>query len=223
MTLANSGSGSGEEVVVEYAAVAKIGEIVKALGAYLAAYAVFIVPASYYLTLAIVRLLEGAGIYDILGMLTPALVGLLLFADLIAIAAAILMLDATSHEPPSVRLPEYGYLASQLYAVAFASGLIGLLLLVSNTLDPSRLKALIGGALFLGDIGVAVGATYLMSVFISRLEDMVGGVIETVSLGRLFLLQLIPVLGVVLLGLSVLGLYIEYQRLNQAFIAAGSR
>jgi len=211
-----------DKVEVSLEAVEIIGEISRGLALYLAAYALFSIPANFYGSLMLVRLLEGASLRELPGLLSAKAVAVILLADLVGIAASILLMSETGHRHESVRLPPEGYLASQMYALGFLGGFVGALLLASYEITGGSWRGLVGLSLLFGGVVVGIAATVFMSKFLVRLSSIVGNTIETRSVGIAFLFQLVPVLGVILLGLAVLGLYIEYERLLSEFYRAAN-
>ena len=195
-------------------------KMIKGLGIY----AVYYVLASIILPFVFLQLfvmkISGLTLVEAVSNIDPRLVMVYVFAVMLGLASDLVLLIT------SLRMTKYsavfrrGVLASQILLTSLGAQLVGALLIMSYFINPHGLKATIGLALLSGGLVIIIAYSYTMYNLLREMDRVIPRMNAGSEAGRLFLFHFIPVLGVLLLMLSIFVLYISYRNVSESLIVS---
>ncbi|MCE4609147.1 MAG: hypothetical protein F7C36_02045 [Desulfurococcales archaeon] len=197
-----------------------LNKMIKGLGIY----AVYYVLASIILPFVFLQLfvmkISGLTLVEAVSNIDPRLVMVYVFAVMLGLASDLVLLIT------SLRMTKYsavfrrGVLASQILLTSLGAQLVGALLIMSYFINPHGLKATIGLALLSGGLVIIIAYSYTMYNLLREMDRVIPRMNAGSEAGRLFLFHFIPVLGVLLLMLSIFVLYISYRNVSESLIVS---
>ncbi|MEB3764771.1 MAG: hypothetical protein GSR77_01190 [Desulfurococcales archaeon] len=197
-----------------------LNKMIKGLGIYAVYYAIASIILPFVFLQLFVMKISGLTLVEAVSNIDPRLVMVYVFAVMLGLASDLVLLIT------SLRMTKYsavfrrGVLASQILLTSLGAQLVGALLIVSYFINPHGLKATIGLALLSGGLVTIIAYSYTMYNLLREMDRVIPRMNAGSEAGRLFLFHFIPVLGVLLLMLSVFVLYIGYRNVSESLIAS---
>ncbi len=192
-----------------------LNKMIKGLGIYAVYYALSSIILPFLFLQIIVMKISGLTLVEAVSNIDPRLLLVYVFAVLLGLASDLVLLIT------SLRMIRYsvifrrGVLASQILLAGLGAQLVGALLIISYFINPASLKAMVGLTILSGGLVVIVVYAYTMYNLFGELDRIFPRMRAGSDAGRLFLFHFIPVLGVLLLILSIFVLYIGYQNVSE--------
>ena len=192
-----------------------LNKMIKGLGIYTLYYALSSIILPFLFLQIIVMKISGLTLVEAVSNIDPRLILVFVFAVLLGLASDLVLLVM------SLRMIKYsiifkkGVLASRILLAGLGAQLVGALLIISYFINPASLKAMIGLALLSGGLIIIIAYAYVMHNLLRDLDNIIPHMNAGSDAGRLFLFHFIPVLGILLLMLSIFVLYIGYRNVSE--------
>ncbi len=197
-----------------------LNKMIKGLGIYAVYYALASIILPFVFLQLFVMKISGLTLVEAVSNIDPRLVMVYVFAVMLGLASDLVLLIT------SLRMTKYsavfrrGVLASQILLTSLGAQLVGALLIMSYFINPHGLKATIGLALLSGGLVIIIAYSYTMYNLLREMDRVIPRMNAGSEAGRLFLFHFIPVLGVLLLMLSIFVLYISYRNVSESLIVS---
>lgn len=197
-----------------------LNKMIKGLGIYAVYYAIASIILPFVFLQLFVMKISGLTLVEAVSNIDPRLVMVYVFAVMLGLASDLVLLITSLRMTKYSAVFKRGVLASQILLTSLGAQLVGALLIVSYFINPHGLKATIGLALLSGGLVTIIAYSYTMYNLLREMDRVIPRMNAGSEAGRLFLFHFIPVLGVLLLMLSVFVLYIGYRNVSESLIAS---
>ncbi len=197
-----------------------LNKMIKGLGIYAVYYAIASIILPFVFLQLFVMKISGLTLVEAVSNIDPRLVMVYVFAVMLGLASDLVLLITSLRMTKYSAVFKRGVLASQILLTSLGAQLVGALLIVSYFINPHGLKATIGLALLSGGLVTIIAYSYTMYNLLREMNRVIPRMNAGSEAGRLFLFHFIPVLGVLLLMLSVFVLYIGYRNVSESLIAS---
>ncbi len=197
-----------------------LGKMLKGIGIYAVYYALVSIVLPFVFLQLFVMKISGLTIVEAVSNIDPRLVMVCVFAVMLGLASDLVLLITSLRMTKYSAIFKRGVLASQILLASLGAQLIGSLLVMSYFINPHDLKATVGLALLSGGLIILIAYSYSMYNLLREIDHVIPRMNTGSEAGRLFLFHFIPVLGVLLLMLSIFVLYIGYKNVSGTLLVS---